>query len=48
MPDYEFIDLVIAAKGVHRAFMRNEYWSADPYLKALRDDLLAKARARIS
>lgn len=46
MPDFIYLDLIAAAKGAHKAFMRNEYWAADTYLKALRDDLLSQARAR--
>lgn len=47
MEDFELHDLIMAAKGAHRAYMQTEYWAAAPHLKALRDDLLKQARLRI-
>ena len=47
MPDFELMDLIMAAKGAHRAYMDTEYWAAAPHFKALRDDLLKQARLRI-
>ena len=47
MEDYTLIDLIIAAKGAHRAYMDTEYWSAAPHFKKLRDELLKQARAHV-
>ncbi len=47
MHDCELIDLIMAAKGAHRAYMQTEYWAAAPHFKTLRDDLLKQARAMI-
>ncbi|MNF04583.1 hypothetical protein D3C80_2041360 [compost metagenome] len=48
MPDYIYYDLVNAAIGAHRAYMNTEYFAACQHFKALRDDLLKQARARIT
>jgi hypothetical protein len=48
MPDFIYYDLVNAAIGAHRAYMNTEYFAACQHFKALRDDLLKQARARIT